>query len=205
MMDDKFKIKGITGVILAGGQSRRFGRDKARVVVGPSRKPVLLDLFGLLESLGLKPVVVADEEDKYEDLGLKATKDLIAGQGPLGGIYTALKTVATGKVLVLTCDMPFVGMGLLRKLLLIGAQGDEGVVYGKEGELQPFPGVYAKKYLPKIEALLQQTRLGMRDFLMEQTQLRVVPFNLQTQDFFNMNTPEDLNFIGGFYDHARTD
>lgn len=185
----------ITGVILAGGQSRRFGQDKARVVFGPEKKPILLNIFYLLENLRLSPIVISDRDDRYRDLGISCKTDLIANKGPLGGIYTALQTTEREKILVLTCDMPFIGMGMLRKILKLGRISDHGIVYGTDHELQPFPGIYTKKDLSLIKNLLDSEQLEMKNFLMKKPKLRVIPIQLGTSDFFNMNTQEDYKYL----------
>src|SRR5213593_339204 len=87
--------------ILAGGLSTRMGRDKARVRLGG--RTLLGHVRANAMQSGL-PVRVL-------------RKDLIARCGPLGGIYSALRTTRRAAVLFLACDMPFVSAALLRSLV----------------------------------------------------------------------------------------
>ena len=83
--------------ILAGGLSKRMGRDKARLRLGANT------MVGQIQTTGRKtgwPVRVI-------------RKDLIPRCGPLGGVYTALKTTRADAVLFLACDMPFLGIEVL--------------------------------------------------------------------------------------------
>src|SRR5687768_12713078 len=78
--------------ILAGGLSRRMGQDKANVRLG--ELTLLERVQQTVRDLGIQPRVIRD--------------DLRPGLGPLGGVYTALRTARAPCVLFLSCDMPFV-------------------------------------------------------------------------------------------------
>src|SRR5262245_25811683 len=82
------------GFILAGGQSRRMGRDKATLKWGPAS---LLDHMTQLLSTVADPVRVVGREE---------LPDRIPGKGPLGGILTALETSERENNLVLAVDLP---------------------------------------------------------------------------------------------------
>jgi len=95
--------------VLAGGGSTRFGRDKALIEFGG--KPMLARMVELLQSVTKKAKVVA-ERGKYEAFGVEIIEDRWPGEGPLGGIITALED-ADGSAarsdwnLIVSCDMPF--------------------------------------------------------------------------------------------------
>src|SRR2546430_17716334 len=84
--------------LLAGGQSRRMGRDKSRLKLG--RRTLLGHIRAEAKTLGLPVRVIR--------------RDLVPRCGPLGGIYTALKSTRADGVLFLACDMPFVRAALLK-------------------------------------------------------------------------------------------
>jgi molybdenum cofactor guanylyltransferase len=95
--------------VLAGGGSTRFGRDKALVEF--ANKPMLARSLELMRSLEQDVKIVA-APGKYADFGTEIVEDRWPGEGPLGGIVTALlHTRETSPVcewnLIVSCDMPF--------------------------------------------------------------------------------------------------
>jgi molybdopterin-guanine dinucleotide biosynthesis protein A len=99
----------VAGYVLAGGGSRRFGRDKALVEVGG--KPMLARMIQLFRSVPLEVKVIAAQR-KYSSFGSEIAEDRWPGEGPLGGIITALQDAAKSPArpqwnLIASCDMPF--------------------------------------------------------------------------------------------------
>jgi molybdenum cofactor guanylyltransferase len=100
---------GVAGYILAGGGSTRFGRDKALVEF--DGQPMLARMMKLMRSVTKDLKVIATPE-KYAEFGAQLVADGWPGQGPLGGIITALEDAAkspadSGWSLIVGCDMPF--------------------------------------------------------------------------------------------------
>ena len=98
--------------IIAGGQSRRMGRDKAFVDLGG--KPLIEHVIERSADLGqAETILITNKPAQYAHLGLPMFRDILPDKGSLGGIYTAL--VRTRVVLMcwsLACDMPFVNSRL---------------------------------------------------------------------------------------------
>jgi molybdenum cofactor guanylyltransferase len=97
------------GYVLAGGASTRFGRDKALAEVDGI--PMLERMIDLLLTVTTEAIVIGPRE-KYENLGVEIVRDRWAGEGPLGGIITALEVTAKSPAkctwnLIISCDMPF--------------------------------------------------------------------------------------------------
>jgi molybdopterin-guanine dinucleotide biosynthesis protein A len=100
---------GIAGYILAGGGSKRFGRDKALAEL--AGQPMLGRMMRLLRGFTKELRVVAIS-GKYAEFGAQLVRDQWPGEGPLGGIITALEDAANGRGdsewnLIVSCDMPF--------------------------------------------------------------------------------------------------
>lgn len=100
-------LTGLAAYILAGGQSRRFGADKAAVVI--DGQPQLVRLADDLARIGCGVSVVTGRPDTYRQLGLRTLVDRRPGLGPLAGLERALEdaTASSGPlpwVLVLACD-----------------------------------------------------------------------------------------------------
>jgi molybdopterin-guanine dinucleotide biosynthesis protein A len=190
----------ITAVILAGGQSRRLGRDKAVEPFGG--EPLIRRVIGRVER-AVRPsgvvVVVADAE-RGEALPLgdehRTAVDVFPDCGSLGGIYTGLDAAASDWSLVVACDMPFLAAPLLAHL--VGLRGGwDAVVPVVEGRPEPTHAVYSRRCLPAIEARLRAQELKISGFF-EDVAVRYVPedevrrFDPDLLSFFNVNRPEDL-------------
>jgi molybdopterin-guanine dinucleotide biosynthesis protein A len=122
--------------------------------------------------------------------------DVTPGQGPLGGIVTALEQSAYEWNLVLAVDMPFVPEAALRSLVA-GAGGRQLVVLADaEGVVQPLCGVYSRRALPALRAELEAGRLKVKDAVAATGAVRYVQFaNLAW--FRNLNTPEEFRDADG--------
>jgi len=108
----------IAGYVLAGGGSTRFGRDKALVEVGGT--PMLERMIELLRGV-TNEVKIVSVSSKYAAFGAEIIQDRWPGEGPLGGIITALEDAAKSPAdcewnLIVSCDMPFLTADWLRFL-----------------------------------------------------------------------------------------
>ena len=160
--------------ILAGGLSTRMGRDKARLRLGRH------SLLGLVRASARKtgwPVRVI-------------RRDLVARCGPLGGVYTALKTSRADAELFLACDMPFVSVGLLARLLSgLGPRRD--AVFSAFDGSASFPFLVRVRALPIVEKQIRRKRFSVQSLARA---LRAKLIRLPRHDqaeLVNINTPGD--------------
>src|SRR6266700_3594079 len=121
----------VVGYILVGGGSTRFGRDKALVEVGGT--PMLERMVELRWSV-TKEVRLVAAPSKYAGVGAGIVEDCWPGEGPLGGIITALedaaKSAANGEWnLIVSCDMPFLTREWLAFLCERAAKSKAQVVF----------------------------------------------------------------------------
>jgi molybdopterin-guanine dinucleotide biosynthesis protein A len=190
--------------VLAGGASSRFGRDKA--LVRFSTRPLLLEIVELAKSCTSNVAVIAGAQ-KYPDLGgnLEIIEDRWPGEGPLGGIITALQhTVATDRSaewnLILSCDMPFLTAEWLQFLVDHAREANKEIrvilprsAHGPEplcacyrtSAAEPLKNVFDRG-VRKVTQALQQVRTEMLD---ESVWKR---FDSAGRLFWNMNTPADF-------------
>jgi molybdopterin-guanine dinucleotide biosynthesis protein A len=151
-----------SGIVLAGGRSRRMGRDKAALA---------LDGITLLEHAvaALTPVtddivVVGPRRDIELPGQVIVVQDEIPGAGPLAGLLTGLRQVRYDYALAVACDMPFLDPHVLRLLLhLVG--GHDAAIPLIDGRGYPFPGVYTRRITPAIERHILSGRLKLRALL----------------------------------------
>jgi len=193
-------------VIAGGGATRYGGAPKGLVEVGGRR---VLDrvVDALTEATGAPPVLVANAAGAADwRPGLVVQRDVVEGQGALGGILTAVETVKTGEtgetvqgVICVAWDMPFVPAGLLRELASL-LEGADAVVPESDGPrgLEPLCAAYGPACGPAIRAALargDQRAIGFhRDIrLVRLERTRVLQYGDPDVVFFNVNTPADLS------------
>jgi len=191
--------EGLMGAVLVGGQSRRMGIDKSRLVVGG--RSVLAGLYELLsERLGEAWIIGQRPDAEGLSVSARWHLDLEAGQGPLGGVATALR-IAGGDpargVCVVGCDMPALGGEVLDMLLSSRNRTAPATVLvnPNTGGVEPLAAIYEASALASIEQALAAERRGVRDWLAEAGATHVdVPSALAAQ-LVNVNTPEELQQI----------
>lgn len=190
----------ITGAVLAGGRSLRFGKNKAFQQLRGKR---FVDLA--IESLRpfCDPVmVVVDVIEPYLDTGVMLAQDIIQRQGPLGGIYTALLFSPAEWVFVKATDMPFLVPGLAC-LIIDAKEGFDAVVPKLNDYYDPLLAMYNRRCLPAIARELEPDRRQVKGFYRKirirtvtETEWRKV--DPDALSFKNVNTPSDLAEIDGF-------
>ncbi|SHF02979.1 molybdenum cofactor guanylyltransferase [Desulfofundulus australicus DSM 11792] len=185
----------VTGVVLAGGSSRRMGFNKALIQFGPEK--LLERVVALVKKAFTGVILVANEADKYAYLGLPVVGDIYPGRGPLAGIHAGLCAAPTPYIFVVACDMPFIDPGLALYLSR-QAPGFDVVVVRDGPYLEPLFAVYGKGCLGAIESILRsKNRARVVDFFpavrvkyIERRDLS--GFAGVDRVFTNINTPQDL-------------
>jgi molybdopterin-guanine dinucleotide biosynthesis protein A len=159
-------------VILAGGSSTRMGRAKADLRLG--RRTLLGHARALAAELGL-PCRVQSQDDT-------------PGQGPLGGVATALRRTPAKRVLFLGCDMPFLTAELTQRVLAVEAEAVFASVKGTVG----FPFALSPGVLPKVEAQLAAGRRSLQRLAVRLRARRIRVLAAEAPQLQNLNTPADL-------------
>jgi len=185
----------ITGAILAGGQSRRLGQDKASLPLGG--QPLALRAAEALAPLVTACWLITNQPLAHAAFGLPLVTDLRPWQGPAGGLLTALFFARTAWVLAVAVDNPFPAPALLAELAArAGRTSRAAVVCRSPRDLEPFPGLYATRLLPKLQEFLRADRRPTRFLEICRPQIipeaEVLALDPESRSFFNLNTPEDL-------------
>jgi len=182
--------------IIAGGVSRRMGRDKAFLKLG-GRTLIERVIAAGADLSQSETILIANKPDEYRHLGLKMYPDIIPGKGSLGGIYTALARAANPAALVLACDMPFIKTELLRFMIAQFDEATDIVVPRVDGYPQALHAIYRNTCLAPIRAQLDANRLKIIGFY-DQMRVRYLdeadyaPFDAGGISFTNLNTPAEL-------------
>jgi molybdopterin-guanine dinucleotide biosynthesis protein A len=162
-----------------------MGRDKA---ILPFRGGVLASSVArAVESAAGSVVLVG----RAPIAGYPAIPDLFPGEGPLGGILTALRHTRSDWNLIAACDMPSLTPEFLRQLLDAAADSAAAALIpqGPSGRPEPLCAVYHRIALPALEeAFLRGTRKVMA--ALESVPIVHYPV-AQVAQFQNVNTPED--------------
>jgi molybdenum cofactor guanylyltransferase len=176
------------GYVLVGGRSSRMGRDKALL---PWRgAPLAKWIAGVVaESAGSATLVGSVE--RHAGLGFRAIPDIFPGEGPLGGILTALRDSSAEWNLVVACDMPGIDAILLGRLLESArASGADVLLPISAGDRpQPLCAAYRANCLAPFETAFGG---GVRKMTaaLEAVTVRRLPME-EVLQFQNVNTPED--------------
>jgi molybdopterin-guanine dinucleotide biosynthesis protein A len=194
----------VAGYVVAGGGSTRFGQDKAKAELGG--KPMLTRICGLVSDTVGSVSVVAPPH-RYLNFDVWITEDLWPGQGPLGGIITAL--LATAETdggrdwnLIVSCDMPFLTGEWLTYLIGRAIESSAQVVVPKSGYgLEPLCACWRTDAVGELESALDR---GVRKVTEGISLLRAEVldardwkrFDSAGRLFWNMNTAAD-------YEEAR--
>ncbi len=184
----------LLGAVLAGGESRRFGRDKAMELV--AGVPMLHRAIQALEAV-TEDVAVISSNHADVPKGIRVLPDARPGHGPLGGLYTALLEAEACQlhgVLLLACDLPLVGE---RVLATIAAHAETSLAAApsRPGGVEPLCAVYACAALPVVAERLDGPDLSLHSLFraLEGRELDLASLGVQTgATFLNVNTPEDL-------------
>jgi len=187
-----------TGVILCGGKSSRMlGQTKAFVEF--SGETLLDRIVGRFEFQVQGLILsVAEDQSAYQSIDLPKVSDMVSGpHGPLMGLASAFQnTGAKVDIALCPCDAPFVPRDIVAKLTQKMTDESADIVCPSfEGELQPTFALWNKRTANRvIEAATMEGIGGLRALFSE---FNVVQFEWPKQErdpFFNINTPEELNF-----------
>lgn len=188
-----------SAVLLAGGQSRRMGRDKALLSVPGSENLLWQRQLRVLEEL--KPEEIFWSGVARPDLPghLHLIADEIENAGPLAGISAGLNALRSDLLVVLAIDLPRMNAAFLRSLLARCSTAARGVVARNDGYFEPLAAVYPKGLHLLATEHLRQNRYALQDFVREavrQDLLESIPLDKSEVPLFkNVNSPADLEHI----------
>lgn len=154
----------ITGVVLAGGQSRRMGFNKAEAEF--SGESMLIRMIDKLKEV-TPNIFVSSGTANYPNIPWPQIPDEYPQCGPLGGIYSVLKATNTSLNLVVSCDIPLVSISLL-KFIVTSASGSDSLItvpVDHNGQIHMTCAVYRKVLLPFLEQQIFAETFKMKDLL----------------------------------------
>jgi molybdopterin-guanine dinucleotide biosynthesis protein A len=196
-----------TGIVLAGGSSRRMGQDKSVIELGGR---TLLQRAAESVSSVCNELVIAAADRPVQHLPNLSpiwVPDAPGATGPLAGLAAGLSAASYPVAVVVACDMPFLNDRLLWHLLNSLADCD-AVVPMAEGRAQPLHAAYSRDCLPTVRALLRLGAKSMHDLLSRLrvkyiTESRCLELDPDGLSSFNMNTIDDFRFASYHWAHRQ--
>ncbi|MFQ5354382.1 MAG: molybdenum cofactor guanylyltransferase [Thermodesulfobacteriota bacterium] len=190
----------MTGAVLAGGQSRRMGSNKAFIKV--DGVPIIERVLAVLMEVFDERLIIADEVGLFKGFssGARAIPDFYKGAGSLGGIYTALLNSSSETAFVTACDMPDINAEAVTRVISTPLESAGAILPFIEGRPHPMHALYHRDCLGPMEEMIKSGNLRITDFLN-----KIAVKRLTEKDFTglnieasvaNINTREELHSRG---------
>ena len=183
----------MTGIVLAGGENRRMGMDKAFLKLDGI--PMIEHVLRSLKAVCRDIIIVTNSPQSYEAYEATVVTDAFDMRGPLTGIYSGLLKSTDEYNFVVACDMPFLNPGLMAYMAGL-AEGYDIVVPAVGGMFEPLHAVYRKGLVPVIEAQLMRNRQRIQELYGKQrvryvAEEEIDRFDPARKSFENLNTPQE--------------
>jgi molybdenum cofactor guanylyltransferase len=182
-----------TGIILAGGKSRRMGMEKGLALF--KGQPLIHWAISILKE-ACSEILISSNSDCYDYLGYKVVHDVEKDSGPMGGIYSSLIESKNSKNIVLSCDMPFITSEIFQ--CLSGKISDAWICvpWHESDHYEPLCGIYMKESLPDMKLFMDVKNYKLPEFF-ARTNFRALSITeihpgLPDNYFMNINSPSDL-------------
>ena len=182
-------------VILAGGKSRRMGRDKLELQLGGSTllKSAVERFAGEFDDVY---VSVADIS-KYPDVTARRIADILPGAGPLSGLHAALSSIPGDGVFLVAADLPYASAGAAKRIAELCGGKDASVIRLPDGKLEPLFAFYRTTLLGRCFDAIQSGDYRMTEILYNADTRFILPEELgalwNEKLIVNINRPEDFD------------
>lgn len=184
----------LKAVILAGGKSRRMGRDK--LSLPQDGTTVLRSAVDRFSEYFDKVYISVNDVSRYPDISAEHIVDVYKGCGPMGGLHAALSEVSGEGIFLAAADLPFSDPKIALKMIELCGEHDICITTDRSGREEPLFGYYKKRILPEAEELLENGIYKMTALFARTDTLTVTPDEIgglwNEKAFENMNYPEDF-------------
>lgn len=205
------RLRGISGVILAGGENRRFPEVKAFIKV--DGYTIIERQLSVLRSLFDEVMISTNTPEVFFRFGAALVGDILPSLGPISGIHAALRNASADAVFVVASDMPFISREAIAGIC--GKYHEEAadspvtaVIPSFNGEPQPLFGIYHRAVIPFMEEAVGAGKTTMKRFIGEVAATIIdEPYlshaGSEDRVFVNINTLEDYRRIFGMQYQSR--
>ncbi|WP_201408059.1 molybdenum cofactor guanylyltransferase [Mycobacterium paraintracellulare] len=186
----------LAGIVLAGGESRRMGRDKA-TLPGPGGAATLLEHVVGVVSQRCEPIfVMAAPGQPLPEVPARVLRDEVRGQGPLPAAGGGLRAAAeTGARFAFVCavDMPLLSASLIDDLIGLATETNAEIVLPWDGRSHYLAAVYRTDLAERIDGLVAAGARSMRALIdASDAQQIVLP---ESRFLANVNSESDLRAL----------
>lgn len=194
-LDYSRRKQSVTGIVLAGGKSRRMGgHNKALLKIGD--RCIVESVCDILSSVLTQVILITNTPDEFRFLNLPMYTDIVPDRGSLGGLYTGLLRCSGCFGFLVGCDMPFLNERVIA-YMLGKVPGYDVVIPRINAHVEPLHAIYSKRCLPHLEKLINDRDLSIINLFKKIKLLEVQAKELEALDpglkfAINVNTPEDL-------------
>jgi molybdopterin-guanine dinucleotide biosynthesis protein A len=192
-------VSNISGVILAGGGSKRFnGIIKAKIDIGG--KTIISRIIEKLSDIFGEIIIVTNSPDEFKEYNkYKIIGDQFLNKGPLGGIHSALKESENEAVFVVAGDMPLLDSDLIaRQIDFYNSNRCDVLIPQIDNYIEPLHGIYRKTLIRNLEDYLSgENNYAVRAFFKEADvhYLHLEGTPMSKSAFININSPSDIQVV----------
>ena len=180
-------------VVLAGGKSRRMGRDKLGLAFGG--KTLLESVVGKYAAEFGEVYLSVASADKYPEIDAQRIVDIVPGLGPLSGLHAALSGIRADLAFLVAAHLPFASARAAKRIIELCGESAACVVRLPDGKLEPLFGCYRKTLLPQCSAAISSGDHRLTEILNGADTRFVAPNELgdlwSDKLIWNINYPED--------------
>jgi len=184
-----FPVSSRAGYVLVGGKSSRMGRNKALL---PYHGITLAESVGEVVRAAAGPTTRVGDQRHAAPSEIGFVPDLYPGEGPLGGIISALDHSQADWNLIVACDMPGLKVDFLRQLLERAehSRADAIIPVGPSGQWEPLCAAYHRNARSGLQAAFAR---GIRKIATALEEVRMTTWQVSEElsCFQNVNTPEE--------------
>lgn len=188
----------ITGIILAGGKSKRMGYDKAFAIY--DGKSFIQCIMETLQPF-VNEIIIVSNNPSYDQFNQRRVNDIIEDAGPLAGLHSGLHHSNTEDNLVLSCDVPLINDALLLKLIEEASDEEDVVQISSQGKTNPLIALYKKRNTETCLKALKSGERRLRSFVNQLQSKTIAVDQSLEKHILNINTHNELKLLNNDIEH----